>query len=187
MLTAWPNHDKRKYRDRLRRAIEARKLTTGTGWDDDTGSGCLVGSLCRAYSHAKLSEEIGAPPQVIHLFDAIFEGLSRTSLDDGAQFGIDAVAAIKEGADLSLVWPRTALWMLTNEQLVEAASADERCANAVADVAALYREWVETGKKPEARRFVEAAWAAGAAEYDYWRNLRDELLRNLREAPIAAK
>jgi hypothetical protein len=64
-----------------------------------------------------------------------------------------------------MIWPRFALWLLTEElpQFTRRAASTA----ALAEVAVLYREWCESGKNPNCERWIEvrknAAYADAAA------------------------
>lgn len=76
------------------------------------------------------------------------------------------MSAIRVGANLSMVWPRFALWLVADE-LPQRATPRVRpeCAAAIADVAALYQEWSESGENPDRERWRPAAHAADAYTY----------------------
>lgn len=66
------------------------------------------------------------------------------------------------GADLTMVWPRFALWLLSEE--VPKHTKRAKSLAALSDVAALYREWCE-GTKPTNDRWLKARSAAYADAY----------------------
>lgn len=87
--------------------------------------GCSVIDLQRAGKlppdidtgdHAALSRETGIPEHVLHTVDRIFEGLPAE--DRPALSGRFFRAARGDGRprDLSLVWPRFAVWLLTDPE-----------------------------------------------------------------------
>ena len=95
-----------KYVRRVRAHERADRIIQGTSWDGDKG--CAVGCTLEAYDHAQYPIELGIPEHIAHLEDAIFEGLPAAQARKWpAQF----LMAIPVGADLSLVWPRFALWL----------------------------------------------------------------------------
>lgn len=76
------------------------------------------------------------------------------------------LAAWKPEKDNSMVWPRFALWLMTDEKHgVLHLAKTQRTKNAINDVAELYARWIETGKKPDVeewRKIRDVADAAGA-------------------------
>lgn len=207
---------KNTYIARMKAHMEADALIQGTGWNGHKG--CAVGCTFEDYDHARGPVEIGVPEPLMWLEDCIFEGLP----DGQAKgFPLAFLEAIPVGADLSLVWPRFALWLLADPNhgvLQHTGNATRPAVEAVID---LYRRWLD-GDQPSADEFevaaeaawaaaeaatwaaAEAAWAAAeapwaawraartatrnaaaAAEEGFWGAARDELLRLLREAPVA--
>jgi hypothetical protein len=140
--------------------------------------GCAVGCSLRScaeiagikitnYSdHARYEPLIGVPEIIARLEDRIFEGLTGDAqLDWPVRFG----EALPEGADLSMVWPRFALWLLSEE--VPQRTIRGTSLAALADVATLYSEWC-AGTKPAMNRWVKArenvaAYADAAAAVAY--------------------
>ena len=143
---------------------EADEIVHGTYWTD--GKGCAIGCSLEAVrkyrgdakidhrGHYLYETHLGIPEIIARLEDRIFEGISNgTAKDWPARFA----SAITPGANLSMIWPQFALWLLDVE-LRNSASKNDACAKSVADVATLFREWVDTKVKPPA-----AAWRAAAA------------------------
>jgi hypothetical protein len=64
-----------------------------------------------------------------------------------------ARSAVMPDADLSMVWPRFALWLLTEE--VPQYVTEERPLKSLADVVELYRQWVDR-RKPEWSKWNDA-------------------------------
>jgi len=73
--------------------------------------GCAIGCVLHSDNHSAYPDEIGYPTVLAHLEDSIFEGLPAS---EAPQFAVDFLAVVEPGADLSLVWPRFALWMLSD-------------------------------------------------------------------------
>jgi hypothetical protein len=174
--TAW--HNDPKLRARYLRglawhaeqdAIVQRTYGTDTpdGW-----RGCSIACLHRSgqaakqrtggehKSHAELAAAIGIPEHVLYLADSIFEALPPAK---ARAFAIEWPNAIKTGADLSLVWPRFAVWMLTDPEhgvrrLYAPAGAAETDA-----VAALYERRIASDE-PTNKEWARAQQAAVAAE-----------------------
>jgi regulator of protease activity HflC (stomatin/prohibitin superfamily) len=144
----------------------------------EKGRGCAVGCSLNSIAvltkslkidrsaHALYEQYIGVPKILARLEDRIFEGSSVAwSLDWPVRFG----ATIPESADLSMVWPRFALWLLDVE-LRRLAKGQESIAS-LDEVSGLYREWIG-GTKPHTDRWVSArrnahAYAAAAADAEY--------------------
>lgn len=105
-----------------------------------------------------VGKRIGIPEVLGYPLDAIYEGLNETGDTDLAVAWPERFfAAIPVGADLSMVWPKWALWML--DQLDS--RGNERVAAAIKGVQDLYAEWVETGVMPAIKRLSAAAERAG--------------------------
>ncbi len=69
---------KRKYVRRVEAHRKADELTQGVGWESNgVTRGCAVGCTFDAYEHSRGPVEIGVPVVLMHLEDAIFEGLQR--------------------------------------------------------------------------------------------------------------
>ena len=137
--------------------------------------GCTLTSLAKI-THTSVQRDdhgayeglIGVPRILAKLQDGIFEGLP---VEDAVLFPEQFLAAIRPGADLSLVWPRFAVWLLTDEThgVIRHAKSDKSRA-AIQRVADLYKQAVggatiEVETWREARRAVGAAADAAAAAY----------------------
>jgi hypothetical protein len=148
---------------------EQDKIIQGEYWDGERGCaiGCSLQSLAvitgRPLSHQDhvLYEElIGVPRVLARLEDGIFEGLSPA---DSKFWPAAFAAAIPVGADLSLVWPRFAIWLLAGpiEGVICFAKTDaqRKTILAVADAYGLVLE----GNPPSTSEW--RALAAAAAYY----------------------
>lgn len=135
--------------------------------------GCAVGcslQSCRTLakdasidrsSHALYEPYLGVPQIIARLEDRIFEGLrGQAQKDWPVRFG----EAIPVGVDLTMVWPRFALWLLSEE--VPRHTKRQQSLAALAEVASLYREWC-AGTRPAIDRWIKArkAYAADAGGY----------------------
>jgi hypothetical protein len=153
----------------------ADRLIKGTYWNDHGGCavGCTLESARRLRepqtsagefghgNHALYETYLGVPEVIARLEDSIFEGLP----DDLAQAWPERfLAAIRPGADLSMVWPRFLHDLLSDPtggvQVRAAKRTDTQ--TAVAAVIDLYGRWVE-GTKPSRDEWRAAADAANAA------------------------
>jgi len=174
---------------RVRAHREANRLICGTGWNGERG--CAVGCTLETYNHELYPEYIGYPVELAYLEDAIFEGLGRHDKHACLDFPLQFLDAAAEGADLSMVWPKYSLTTLSDPKSPIIRASNDIVRPAIAGVAALFREWVETGVKPSKDRFVaagSAAWAAARAARSAaaWKWRRNLLLRLLREAPVVS-
>lgn len=116
--------------------------------------------------HTRLSARLGVPLELVHLEDRIFEGLSKA---DAKGWPARFAESVPVGSDLSLVWPKLAFWLLSDEtDGVLRLANTERTRKTVEGAIALYRRWVD-GNKPsfsewrEARKTADADGAADAA------------------------
>ena len=134
----------------------ADELVKGHYWEN--GKGCAVGCTIESGNHAEYEHRFGIPRILARLEDRIFEGPPNGSAKEWPE---QFMGAIRPGADLSMVWPRFALWLLTEElpQFVKKKTTKA----ALSEVGALYREWCETAKNPEAHRWMKARKNASAA------------------------
>lgn len=69
------------------------------------------------------------------------------------------IAAIRPSTALDMIWPRFALWLLDDEASPHTEYESKERA-AIADTAALYREWLNTGTSPEFMRWARQSSAA---------------------------
>jgi len=146
------------------------------GRENGTFRGCAVGcgihSLDRidkvkradvsSYGdHVYLAERLGIPLALTRLEDRIFEGLPKAkALEWPGQFS----RAIPVGADLSLVWPRFAVWLLTDPKHgVHRLARTVAAKLAIAGVAKLYEREI-AGDKPSLGEWRVARSAAAAAD-----------------------
>lgn len=93
------------------------------------------------------------PQELLYLRDAIAHGLADENIS------VTFRDAIPAGADLSMVWPRFALALLTDPESPVTKASTAWVSPAIAGVADLYREWV-AGEKPALERWDEAVDAA---------------------------
>jgi hypothetical protein len=148
---------KAKYLKRVRAHAKADRLIQGMGWEN--GRGCAIGCTLENYDHSRYPIELGVPLELARLEDCIFERLPKA---DAMKWPAAFLSAIPVGADLSMVWPRFALWMLRG--LPELTRPDVKAA--VDGVVTLYEQWVDLGVKPAAEKWRKArSAAADAAAY----------------------
>jgi hypothetical protein len=148
---------KAKYVKRMKAHIAADELIHGATEGKIKGDGfkgCAVTCCFEKYQHSLAPVEIGYPEQLSQLHDAIFEGLKAPA---DQKFALEFLSVVKEGADLSLVWSRFAIWLLADEKHGTRRFCDERGKAATDAVAALHQQRID-GSEPSA-----AAWAAASA------------------------
>jgi hypothetical protein len=143
------------------------RIKQGSYWQG--GKGCAVACTLQGVDenaaihgkHQMYEKYFGVPQAIARLEDRIFEGLDNTL---AMRWPLRFAAAIRPGADLSMVVPRFLHWLMS-ERLPLHVSKDNypRAWQAIADVSALYREWCVDGVKPSRDRFEKAAAAAAAA------------------------
>jgi hypothetical protein len=145
----------------------ADEIVQGHYWEN--GKGCAVGCTLESIrvtkglehidhsSHRTAEKETGIPLILWRLEDRIFEGLPNAEAKEWPE---QFTSAIRPGADLTMIWPRFALWMLA-EELSQYVTKRPKAAAAIADVAALYKEWCDSCKNPDAERWLKVRRAPG--------------------------
>jgi hypothetical protein len=151
---------KEKYLSRVRAHRAADELVHGEYWKG--GKGCAVGCTIHSGNHAAYETKLGVPEVLARLEDAIFEHLPPP---ESLSWPDAFLSAIPVGADLSLVWPRFAAWLLVDSEAGVSRFAGDRAdvRAAIEGVSALYLRWVESGAQPPAEEFSEAARSAAEA------------------------
>src|SRR5258708_2946726 len=127
-----------KYVARARGHQLADEIDQGTYYDD---SGpklrvCPVGCTIHGSDHTAYEEEIGVPEILARIEDRLFEMMP---LEDAKQWPVKFLEAIPVGADLSMVWPKLAVWMLADptDGVIRFAKHDD-VKKVITDVAQLY-------------------------------------------------
>ena len=158
---------KATYLARVRAHREADQLIKGIYWQH--GKGCAVGCTVHSDNHAAYETELGVPRVLARLEDGLFERLPNgQALAWPAQF----LEAIPVGADLSLVWPQFAVWLLVDptDGVIQFAKT-ERVRQVIQNVADAYVQvttWpVEKKQRRKWRALREVAYAADAAAAAY--------------------
>ncbi len=143
--------------------------------------GCAVGCSLRSLdeidgkphrlegygNHAELSKRLGIPLTLAYLEDRIFEGLPKA---EAMLWPTLFAKAIPVGADLSLVWPRFAHWLLVDPVVgVRRLAKTDRARSGIDGVAALFARQMAGGAVTlaewmEARSAAYAAAAAADAD-----------------------
>jgi hypothetical protein len=151
---------KAKYLARVRAHRKADQLVKGYYWEH--GKGCAVGCTVHSSSHTAYETELGIPRILARLEDGIFEALPN---GDAMVWPENFLAAIEPGADLALVWPRFAVWMLADETWgVLQFAKSERAKRAILAVSDAYRK-VVGGEKVDVEVWRDLRAAAYAAAY----------------------
>jgi hypothetical protein len=113
MLISYHNDPaiKEKYLSRVRAHAAADEIAHGYYWEN--GKGCAVGCTIHGSNHAEYETELGIPIILAKLEDGIFE-----SLENGRSKALPEqfLSAVAVGSDLSLVWPKFAIWLLTDPE-----------------------------------------------------------------------
>ena len=129
--------------------------------------GCSIESLnrisgsCHCHSdHSCYEPGFGVPQLLAKLQDRLFEGMPKA---DAMEWPLQFWEAIEVGADLTMVWPRFAHWMLNdpNDGVIRFAKT-ENVRNAILAVTALFERWIG-GDKPSLNEWRDAAAAYAAA------------------------
>jgi len=154
---------KATYLARVRAHREADELIRGTYWED--GKGCAVGCTIHGSDHSAYERELGIPATLAYLEDQLFESLPTEAAQQWPEHFLEAIPV---GADLSLVWPQFAIWLLTDPQAgVIRFSRDDQARHAITGVAGLYQR-VCTRQAVSREEWTAAAWAARDAADASW-------------------
>src|SRR5688572_29874601 len=102
---------KEKYLKRVKAHQAADEIIHGQYWEE--GKGCAVGCTIHSNKHASYEKELGIPEVLARLEDRIFEGMSN---GHSKEWPVKFLSVIRTGADLSLVWPKFAVWLLANKK-----------------------------------------------------------------------
>lgn len=142
------------------------RLVRGTGWRD--AQGCAVGCTLEAYDHSQYPLQLGIPAVLAHLEDVLFETLSEP---DALELPQVFLRSVPVGADLSGVWSRFVVWLLTDSRhgLLRIAEPEER--HYVHRVADLFRFgvpeesvcWRDVAQARPVTIAMGAAWAAASS------------------------
>jgi hypothetical protein len=148
---------KATYLARVRKHQRLDELIHGTYWAN--GKGCAVGCTIHSANHAAYETELGIPRILARLEDRIFEGMANGK---ASRWPSGFLNAIRVGADLSLVWPRFAVWLLVDKRtgVIRHAKTDAQRA-AIQRVADLY------GKVVKGEPVADSDWRAAAADAAY--------------------
>lgn len=145
------------YLDRLRRHVRDDELTQGVFAWKGSKSG-VVGCTIHGDDHSRYEVDLGIPEVLAYLEEIVFERLPN---NEAKRFAVEFLEAIPVGADLSLVWPTVAHWLLLDpgQGVIGSAQTDET-RSAIEQVASLYGRMVH-GEQIEVRDFRNAVQSAG--------------------------
>ena len=176
----------------LKAHAKADEIIKGQYWQN--GKGCAIGCTIHSGNHAEYEKRFGIPETVAHLEDAIFEGLPNGK---SKTWPVRFMSAIQVGMDMTLVWPKFAIWLLRG--IIPKKTKEKEVLSVIDGVSILYERWIATGVKPADKEFdkaagatwaARAAWAAGApgatgATWDeYWIMCADKLIEIIKGCPI---
>lgn len=141
------------------------RLIKGVYQDTETDvfRGCAVGCTLRSLQeitgvtqeyygvHARYETLIGVPQALAGVHDRLFETLPTP---ENQAFAVDFLEAVPVGTDLSRIWPKLAVWLLTDPDYGVAQYLDEQSTIAD-DVADLYQQLI-AGTEVTHQQWVEA-------------------------------
>ena len=147
------------YINRIEQHSKADEIIQGVYWEN--GKGCAVGCTIHGDEHCKYEDELGIPQILAILEDKIFENLPNELAKTWPK---RFLSAIKVGIDLSKVWPKFAIFLLTDS--TQCNSRHPQCSI----VAKAFQDEIN-GKRIDwttIRKSADAAYAAAvaAAAYD---------------------
>jgi len=154
------------YLNRVQEHRKADQLIQGYGYWED-GKGCAVGCTLHSGKHSNYESELGVPVVLAHLEEHLFERLPK---ENARLWPEQFLAAIRPGADLSMVWPKFAIWLLVDP--ADGVVKFAKNAAPIQAVANLYQRRI-AGDEPSitewksARQAAYAAYAAAAAYAAY--------------------
>ncbi|MHB1777979.1 MAG: hypothetical protein ACYCU7_18630 [Acidimicrobiales bacterium] len=136
---------------------DADQIIQGQYWEG--GKGCAVGCMThdQAGGHKRYPVRWGIPVVLAYLEDELFE-LSPQA--EARKWPVRFLSAIPVGADLTGVWDRWCVWMLTDPTWGVANVADPD--GVVSAMGVLFARRV-AGEQPTKDEWADAAWAAWAA------------------------
>ena len=103
---------KETYLNRVRAHRAADQIVKGQYWEG--GKGCAVGCTIHGSEHSRYEDELGVPRILARLEDIIFERLpNAVAMEWPARF----LEASPVGAELSMVSPRFAVWLLGDAEM----------------------------------------------------------------------
>lgn len=151
---------KEKYLDRVRAHRAADEIIKGKYWKN--GKGCAIGCTIHSDSHAAYEKELGIPRILARLEDGIFENLPNGKAMVWPEAFLEATPV---GVNLSLVWPKFAVWLLGDpkEGVIRFAKT-ERTKKSIRAIADAYQLVIEgKAESVDWRKLRAAAYAADDA------------------------
>ena len=158
---------KEKYLTRVTAHEKADEIIKGQYWQD--GKGCAVGCTIHSSNHTDYEKLLGIPRIIARLEDNIFEQLPNELAMTWPRRFLEAVPV---GADLSMVWPKMAVWLLTDPIWgVLQFAKREQSKKSIQDVSDAYEAFIkdQTQKIDWSKlrsAAADAAYAGAAAAYD---------------------
>jgi len=104
---------KQFYLDRIKLHQELDEIHQGEYVNEKEKKYCAVGCTLHSSNHQSYETELGIPVILARLEDKIFEGLPKHRMKT---WPYEFISVIKIGADLSGVWPKFAVWLLTDDK-----------------------------------------------------------------------
>lgn len=124
---------KDQYLERVRAHAVADELVKGRYWQD--GRGCAVGCTVHSGDHGVYETELGIPRVLARLEDVIFEALPLYLAKTWPERFLKATPV---GADLSKVWPKFAIWLLTDKDFGVIRFAEPKTRDTIITVSNFY-------------------------------------------------
>jgi hypothetical protein len=152
---------KEEYLRRVCAHRAADQIVKGRYWH--SGKGCAVGCTIHSNEHGAYEKELGIPETLAHLEDTIFENLTN---ELAVAWPERFLAAPRVGADLSLVWPRFAVWLLTDpdQGVIRFAGSRANVRKSIETVSVLWQRVIDGETVGSLRaEFCAAAAAADVA------------------------
>ena len=152
---------KEKYLSRVISHYNADEIEKGFYWEN--GKGCAVGCTIHGSNHEDYETELGIPRILARLEDGIFENLPNGT---AKKWPKEFLEAINVGADLSGIWPKFAVWLLTDKKygVLQYAKTDKQKI-AIKNVAELYTKH-KTVSREEWNKARGDVYDASEATYD---------------------
>lgn len=133
----------------------ADEIVKGAYWEN--GQGCAIGCTYHTADHMASEREAGIPVALAHLEDHIFESLPN---DLAMTWPHRFMSAVPVGADLGMVGPKFALWLIRDSQIPGMNHRSVK--HAIEDVIDVLETWCCTGL-PDSGAALDAACSAGGA------------------------
>jgi len=145
----------------LQAHYDADEIIKGVYWEN--GKGCAVGCTVYSDDHSLFLDLYDIPLKLAYLDDRILEGLPNKL---SKKWPLQFAKAISVGKDLSQIWPRFAIWLLTDPEFGVLQYVDEKRKLIGQEVADTYKKSLTEGVSEEvwrALRIKARAFAVDAA------------------------